>query len=286
MGSGIKMKSVLLFGAGYSASAWAASLPGDVIVHRTRRRMVDAATIVFDGTAPIADFATRFKDVDTILHSIPPDAATGVDPVWHWHAEDIKALPHLRWFGYLSTTAVYGDWQGDWVDETSELRGALPRARARIEAERRWLESSLPAHVFRLAGIYGAGRNALVDMREGTARRVVKPGQVFSRIHVEDIAALLNASTARPRTGAVYNGADDLPCAGHEVVTFAAELLGLTPPPYVDFERATLSPMAQSFYADCKRVRNDLMKQELGVQLRYPDYKAGLMALAGAGEGR
>ena len=189
----------------------------------------------------------------------------------------------LAWLGYLSTTGVYGDRGGGWVDETSRLQPTGDRGRRRVAAEQGWLDlwnrRGVPVHIFRLAAIYGPGRSAFDALRAGTARRICKPGQVFSRIHVEDLANVLIASMERPRPGAVYNVCDDDPAPPAAVVGYAAELLGIEPPPLVPIEAAGLSPMARSFYDDNKRVANGLIKTELGVTLRYPDYRAGLAAI-------
>ena len=185
--------------------------------------------------------------------------------------------------GYLSTTGVYGDHGGAWVDEATALTPNTERGQRRLAAEEQWLalhrDHGLPVHVFRLAGIYGPGRNTLDNLRDGTAKRVVKPGQVFSRIHVDDIAGVLLASMARPNPGRAYNVADDEPCPPQDVVTFAAELLGLAPPHEIPFEDARLSPMARSFFADSKRVSNARIKSELGYSLRFPTYREGLKSL-------
>jgi nucleoside-diphosphate-sugar epimerase len=210
-----------------------------------------------------------------ILVSIPPDE-TG-DPGYALYGAAVAALPGLEWLGYLSTTGVYGDRQGGWVDEDSALRPTGERGRRRVAAERLWLD--LGAHVFRLAGIYGPDRSALDTVKAGRAQRVVKPGQVFSRIHVADIATALAASIARPRPGAVYNLSDDDPAPPDEVVAYACRLLGIEPPPPVPFESAILSAMARSFYDDNKRVSNRRLKAELGVTLAYPGYRDGLAAL-------
>jgi nucleoside-diphosphate-sugar epimerase len=215
--------------------------------------------------------------VTHVLTSVAPDEAG--DPVLDLHGPDLLRLPGLAWAGYLGTTAVYGDRGGAWVDEETPVDPTLARADRRARAEAAWLASGLPAHVFRLAGIYGPGRNAFVNLRDGTARRVVKPGQVFSRIHVEDIATVLEASIARPRPGAVYNVCDDEPVPPQEVVAHAAALLGVEPPPEQPYATAELSPMARTFYRDNRRVRNDRLKQELGVRLAYPTYREGLAAL-------
>jgi nucleoside-diphosphate-sugar epimerase len=220
-----------------------------------------------------------------LLVSIAPNEEG--DPVLDRHAADIAALPELRWIGYLSTTGVYGDWQGAEVDETSELRGAKGRNLRRIEAEAAWLalheEKGLPVHIFRLAGIYGPGRSALDQVRAGRARRIDKPGHLFSRIHVEDIAKTLQASIARPHPGRVYNVCDDAPAAAAEVTAYACELLGVDPPPLIPLEEAQMSPMALSFWEDNRLVSNRRLHEELGVTLDYPDYRAGLKAIL-AGE--
>jgi len=215
-----------------------------------------------------------------VLSSIPPDEAG--DPVLDLHGDDLAAATP-KWVGYLSTTGVYGDRSGGWVDEGSTLEPTGERGRRRVEAERRWLDlrrrHGLPVHVFRLAGIYGPGRSALDTVRSGRARRIDKPGQVFSRIHVADIVRALRASMAAPDPGAVYNLCDDDPAPPAEVIAHASELLGVAPPPLVPFASAALSEMARSFYADNKRVSNRRMKERLGVRLLYPSYRDGLRAL-------
>jgi nucleoside-diphosphate-sugar epimerase len=241
---------------------------------------------LFDGRAPMAEAARALSGATHLLISAPPDASDtkgGVDPALRHHAADIAALPSLRWLGYLSTTGVYGDRQGGWVDEADALTPSGERGRRRVMAEAGWLalerDHGLPVHLFRLAGIYGPDSNALATVRSGRAQRVDKPGQVFSRIHVEDIALTLRASIVKPNPGAAYNVCDDNPAPPAEVIRHACELLGLKPPALVPFDSAQLSPMARSFYDDNKRVRNDRIKRELGVVLKYPDYKAGLAAI-------
>lgn len=220
-----------------------------------------------------------------ILVSIPPEPEG--DPVLACHAADIAALGTLSWLGYLSTTAVYGDCGGGWVDESAPRRGTSERARRRAAAEEAWLalwrESAVPVHLFRLTAIYGPGRSPFEALRSGTAKRIEKPGQVFSRIHVEDLAAVLSASMARPRPGALYNVADDEPAPAEAVVAYAANLLGVPAPPLVPFEKADLSPLAKSFFADNRRVRNDRIKNELAVALSYPNYRLGLKAILRSG---
>ncbi len=236
---------------------------------------------LFDGDEPMADATAALAGATHMVISIPPGAAG--DPALRWHAADIAALSSLQWLGYLSTTGVYGDHQGGWVDETSALTPSGERGQRRVTAETGWLDlwrqHGLAVHLFRLAGIYGPDSNALATVRAGRGQRVDKPGQVFSRIHVDDIAQVLRASIAKPRPGAAYNVCDDNPAAPEEVIRYACELLGIEPPPLVPFDSAQLSAMARSFYDDNKRVRNDRIKTELGVVLKYPDYKAGLQAI-------
>ena len=189
----------------------------------------------------------------------------------------------LEWIGYLSTTGVYGDTGGAWVDETATPAPTGARGRRRLAAENAWLafgeRHGLAVHVFRLAGIYGPGRNALATVRRGAAKRIDKPGHVFSRIHVADIAQVLAASIAKPNPGAIYNVCDDEPAPAADVVAHACALLGVAPPPLTPLDEADLSPMARSFYADNRRVSNARIKNELGVALRFPDYRAGLASL-------
>jgi nucleoside-diphosphate-sugar epimerase len=232
-----------------------------------------------------------FAGVTHILASVPPDEQG--DPVVDLHGADIAALPGLAWVGYLSTTGVYGTRDGGWVDEASELRPTGTRGARRVAAEAAWRALCIPLHIFRLAGIYGPGRSAFDMLRAGTARRVDAGSQLFSRIHVDDVATVLLASIARPRLGAIYPGTiypgaiynicDDEAAASAEVIAYAAALLGVEPPPLVPLAAAELSPTARSFYADNKRVANALIKSELGVRLRYPDYRAGLAAILRAG---
>ena len=282
---------LLCFGCGYVAQTLAARLlqEGWRVSGTTRdeekARALQALGIeplIFDGASPLPEDA--LAEVTHVLHSVPPREEG--DPVLRSHGEAMAALPQLKWFGYLSTTGVYGDHGGAWVTEESALQATSARSRRRVEAEAAWralLESrGLPLHVFRLAGIYGPGRNQLTALRQGRARRIAKPGYVFGRIHVEDICRALEASIAAPQPGAVYNLADDLPEEPEVVVAYAAELLGIAPPPLVPFEDAELTPMAKSFYLDCRRVSNRRLREELGVALAYPTYKEGLSALAKA----
>jgi nucleoside-diphosphate-sugar epimerase len=220
-----------------------------------------------------------------LLAAIPPDA--NGDPVLDEHGPDIAALP-LAWAGYLSTTGVYGDTSGAWVDETAPLRPSGPRGRRRVAAEAGWRRlfetRGTPIHIFRLAGIYGPGRSPLDAVRDGRAKRVFKPGHVFSRIHVEDLASVLEASMARPDPGAIYNVCDDEPAPPEAVIAYACALLGVEPPPLVPLDEAELSPLARSFWDDNRRVANARIKRDLGVVLEHPDYRSGLRAILGESE--
>jgi hypothetical protein len=274
------------FGLGFTARTLAHDFPDLKVMGTGRSPSPNSAedpvpVFPFRRDFPVEDFSARARDVTHILLSIPPDDQG--DPVFDIMGKQICALPSLQWIGYLSTTGVYGNLDGDWVDEDSPYNPSGARGRRRMDAENSWMSLfnsvSLPVHIFRLPGIYGPDRNALVSLQNGKARRISKPGQIFSRIHVEDIAAILMASMNRPNPGSIYNVADDEPAPPAEVVTFAAELLGVEPPPLLDFETADLSPMARSFYADSKRVSNNKIKAELGIQLKYPTYREGLTAL-------
>ena len=273
---------LLCLGLGYTARALTRRLAsGWSIIGTTRDG--DGTALRFARAHPLA--ASQFAGVTHILVSIPPDDSG--DPVLDTHGEDIAGLTSLRWLGYLSTTGVYGTRDGGWVDEAAELRPTGARGARRAAAEAGWLDlwrhCGIPAHIFRLAGIYGPGRSAFDALRAGAAKRIDSAGHVFSRIHVNDIAGVLLASIARPRPGGIYNVCDDGPAAPAEIVAYAARLLGIEPPPLVPLAEAELSPMALSFYADNKRVSNALIKRELGVVLSYPDYRSGLAAILAAG---
>jgi nucleoside-diphosphate-sugar epimerase len=218
-----------------------------------------------------------------ILSSIPPGEAG--DPVLAGHAAQIHAAPNLRWIGYLSTVGVYGDHGGGWKDENTPPNPSQPRTRARVEAENAWRQLDKPLAIFRISGIYGPGRNALVNLAEATARRIVKPGQVFNRIHVADLAAIVAAALTREASG-IFNVADDEPAPQQDVIAYAANLMGITPPPEIDFASADLSPMARSFYSEKRRVSNRRIREQLGIALRYPTYREGLTDLWTSGNWR
>jgi len=282
-------KTLLSFGHGYSARALARLLvPLGWTIWGTTRSCDKADDLQAEGVTPVlwpdGALDAAFADATHVLISAGPDADG--DPVLRRYRDQISTIaPRLEWVGYLSTTGVYGDHQGAWVDETAPLTPATKRGQMRVDAETAWQSiPDLPLHIFRLAGIYGPGRGPFAKVRQGTARRIIKQGQVFSRTHVEDIAQVLQASMSRPNPGAIYNVCDDDPAPPQDVIGYAAELLGVPIPPEISFETAVLTPMARSFYAESKRVKNDRIKQELGVKLRYPDYRSGLQAMLKAGE--
>jgi nucleoside-diphosphate-sugar epimerase len=286
-------RRLFCFGLGYSATFLARRLhaegwriAGTCRSAAEHRRLVDAGFDVhlFDRDRHLAEAKKILAGATHLLSTVAPDDLG--DPVLDCHGEAIAALKGLEWVGYLSTTGVYGDRGGGWVDETTAPAPGNARSRRRLAAEQRWralhIEAGLPVHLFRLAGIYGPGRSAIDQLRAGTARRLVKPGQVFSRIHVADLAAALAASMARPEPGVVYNLCDDLAAPADEVIAYAAALLGIEAPPAVAFADADLSPMARSFYGESRRVRNERIKQLPGFRLAYPSYREGLRAIAAA----
>lgn len=277
------MKTLLSIGHGYSARALSRRLvPQGWRVIGTTRSETKAAELVSDGVEALilpCALSEAISSATHILSSVAPDDEG--DPILREHrAELASARP--EWAGYLSTTAVYGDHQGGWVDESTALAPTTRRGAARVLAEAEWTALGLPLHIFRLAGIYGPGRGPFEKVRDGTARRILKPGQVFSRIHVDDIANALAASIARPNPGAIYNICDDDPAPPEDVIGHAAELLGMPLPEAIPYDQAEMTPMARSFYAESKRVRNERIKTELGVRLIYPSYHEGLAALLAA----
>lgn len=289
--------TLLCIGFGYCARVLAARVAAQGwAVAATAREDAKAQALRADG------IDAHVWPPDTLLNALPPRThllisappGEGGDPVLVRYRESLlRQRARIDWIGYLSTTAVYGDRQGGWVDETSALTPASERGKRRVAAEREWLalanlpqvglpQDGLPIHTFRLAGIYGPGRGPFEKIRRGTVQRIDKPGQVFGRIHVEDIETVLQASIARPAPGTAYNVTDDLTCPPQEVIGHAADLLGLPRPPLVPFEEAEMSPMARSFYGENKRVANDRIKRHLGVTLAYPTYREGLSAILAA----
>jgi len=276
------------FGLGYSALNWAKQLrisgwqvSGSC---QSRERQAELGKLGFDAVLYNGGhFDEISKTLDGITHvlvSVPPDAKG--DPVYRNALPWLRQLPDLKWLGYLSTTGVYGNTDGKMVDETAPLNPTSKRSQWRIKAEQQWLDAwrnhGLPVHIFRLSGIYGPGRSPLERVKAGRGRRIELPGHLFSRIHVDDIAAVLSASVNKPRAGAIYNLCDDAPAENSQVIGYACDLLGVTKPPLQSFDEArkTMSPMALSFWNDNRRVDNSRIKSELGVELLYPDYRAGL----------
>lgn len=278
------MPTLLSFGHGYSAQALARRLvPLDWRVIGTTRNDEKLSQMQAAGVEPrIWPGANMIPALDAATHVLISAAPNeDGDPVLNALKDEITArADQFTWVGYLSTTGVYGDHQGEWVDEDAPLTPATARGIARVQAEVAWRDiQGLNLHIFRLAGIYGPGRGPFAKVRQGTARRIIKEGQVFSRTHVEDIAQVLHASIKQPSAGTAYNVCDDDPAPPEDVIAYAAELLGLPVPEAQDFATADMTPMARSFYAESKKVRNDRIKDDLGVKLKYPDYRAGLKAL-------
>jgi len=282
---------LFIFGVGFSgleiarlarAGGW--TVAGTVTTAEKAERIAAEGieTHLFDGTKPLPEGA--LAEATHVLNSVPPQPAG--DPVLLCCTRQLR---EARWLGYLSTTGVYGDTGGDWVDETAPTHPQQPRSIARLAAERAWqalgLDAGAVVDIFRLPGIYGPGRSALDQVREGRARRIDKPGQCFSRIHVADIAATVMAAITKPSPGGIYNVADDLPAPSKDIVAYACELLGVPAPPLIPWEQAaaSLGPMARSFYSESRRARNDRIKQVLGVRLRFPTYREGLQAIAAGG---
>ncbi len=288
------MSTLVCFGLGYSAEHYVA-LFGDGFeriigsVRSTERaallnaRFVDRLkALVFNGKTPTPELAHAIGEADAALISIPQDESG--DPVLRTFSDAFAHAPRLRSIVYLSTIGVYGDHGGAWVDENIPPDPTSARTRGRLAAERAWQDLGarrhIPVTILRLAGIYGPGRNAFTQIARGEARRIVKAGQIFNRVHVEDIAQAIDAAFARGASG-VFNVADDEPSPPGDALVFAAQLLGVPPPPEIPYEEvaASMSPLAKSFWQDCRRVRNDKLKRELGVTLRYPTYREGLTAL-------
>ncbi len=284
------LSHLFCFGYGYCAQALAARLAGAgwrltgtaTTAQGTRRLEAQGhGALLFDGSGPGGGVGEALQSATHVLVSAPPDEAG--DLVLRHHAHDLAGSP-VGWIGYLSTVGVYGDRQGGWVDESDAPRPLSQRSRQRLAAEEAWTafaeRTGKRVQIFRLAGIYGPGRCAIDGLRRGTAHRIIKPDQVFNRIHVDDIASVLAVAAGGAGRHVLYNVADDEPAPPQDVVAYAAELIGVPPPPEIPFENARLSPMAASFYAENKRVRNDRLKQDLGLSLAYPTYRDGLRAIA------
>lgn len=276
---------LLCFGLGYCAEQLIATL-GPKLEHtigttRSAHKQADFKQRGIQACALEAVDTRAIHQATHILISIPPGLEG--DRVFAPCAEAIASHPSLTWLGYLSTTGVYGDHQGGWVDETTPPQPLTARSRRRLDAEHQWLslyrQQGVPTHIFRLSGIYGPGRSALDRLTANPSPTTNKPGHYFSRIHVADIAGILAASMQAPTPGETYNVADDYPCNTPEVIAYAADLLGIQPPKLVAFEHAELSEMGREFYASNKRVRNDKVKRSLAYNLLYPSYKEGLRAI-------
>jgi len=282
------------FGLGYCAQDFLArhgaqfdSIAGTVRSKDAAERLGGAQAYVFDSERADPGIADALAESDVLLVSIPPDAS--VDPVLAKFGRQLAKLDRPLTIVYLSTLGVYGDRGGEWVDETRLPVPKHERSIARLRAEKAWLalarDGRKTIHILRLAGIYGPGRNALVNLRNGTARRIVKQDQVFNRIHVADVSAAIVAVLAYDG-GEIWNVADDEPAPPQDVIAYAAKLMGIAPPPEQAIDTVELSPLARSFYDENKRASNRKMKEKLGVALAYPTYREGLAALWDAGEGR
>ncbi len=280
---------IFLFGAGYSALAFARlardqapSVAGTTRSEHKFGALRDAGIepFVFDGTAVSPEIAAELARVTHIVVSAGPSDA-GDPVIAAARGLLVHATPALRWIGYLSTVGVYGNYDGEWIDESADCRPRPGRSDNRLEAEKQWrelaAERGVPLAILRLSGIYGAGRNAFVNLEAGTARRIVKPGQIFNRIHVDDIAGSL-LHLARLEAGGVFNVTDDEPAPPQDVVAYAAGLMGVAPPPEIDFDTADLSPMARSFYGENKRVSNAKLKAT-GYRFVHPNYRAALSSM-------
>ncbi len=285
------------FGFGYCACTLAARLArpeselGPITIAGTQRtpahtEPAPVQVVPFEGTSRAAPVTAALAGATHVLLSVPPDASG--DPALRWHAADLAALPSLVWIGYLSTIGVYGDAGGAVVTEQTPTNPSSDRGRRRVLAEDQWRQFGQThqkrVEIFRLPGIYGPGRSAIDTVRNGTARRIVKPGQVFNRIHVTDIAAVLERAMARAQANVsalfdIFNVTDDEPAPPQDVIAYAAGLLSVPVPPEIPFDAATLSPMAQSFYAENKRASNAHLKATLGITLTYPTYHAGLAGI-------
>ncbi len=285
---------LMIFGLGYTASYYAAEASGAFAQVTATKRAPQVETsggfslLPFDGASETVDprLIAALAEADAILVSAGPDEHG--DPVLRRLAKEIAAAPKLKKIVYLSTIGVYGDHDGEWIDETAQVKPSNLRSRQRLAAEAEWLAlaraSGKEVYVLRLSGIYGPGRNVVVKLREGTAKRLVKPGQVFNRIHVEDISRAINACLLGPAPGGIYNVTDDEPAPPQDVVAYAAEQIGVAPPPEKPFEETPLSPMQRSFYGENKRVSNRRMKALLDFDLAFPTYREGIGALVEAGE--
>ena len=262
--------NLFCFGLGYTAQHLRPFFPSITGTSRTKTH----TTVLFTDTPSVQK---SFEKVTHVLISIPPIESK--DIVLIHYLDTLKKMPNLKWIGYLSATSVYGDHQGAWVDETSTCSPTTARGKERLNIENKWLNSGLPIHIFRLAGIYGKGRSVFDRLKSKSINRIDKPGHLFSRIHVEDIARILKVSMSKPTPGEIFNVADDLPAESKELIEYACHLLKEPLPSLVPFEKADLSPMAREFYQDNKRVLNKKVKDFFSLHLKYPTYREGLLSL-------
>ena len=283
MSANLKKNSLFCFGLGFTAQALAKrmqsnewNISGTCRAKDRESLLKELPVFSFDGTDATEEIRNALTEATHLLISIPPQASG--DVVLKNFSSQIAECTNLEWIGYISSTGVYGDTQGEWVDESSPLQPETELNVRRVEAEKSWLKMT-PVMIFRCAAIYGPGRNLLVSVKQERARRIEKPGLVFSRIHVEDLARTLEASIKNPQPGEIYNVSDDKPSPPSETVEYACKLLNVKPPPLIPFKSAELSKIARGFYQTCKRVGNKKIKEELGVKLQYPDYQSGLDAI-------
>ena len=282
---------LFVFGVGYSSQAFIRAVkPQFMHIAGTVRSQQKAnvlaplkmTTRIFDRNIASAKIEDDLAEADACLVSIPPDV--NGDPVLNVFSKALADAQHLKWIGYLSTVGVYGDHQGEWVDENTPCRPTSERSTVRLKVENQWLnfarDTEKTVHIFRLSGIYGADKNALINLKNGTARRIIKPLQVFNRIHVEDIAGALrcafNMTIDKSAPSSIYNLTDNEPAPPQDVVAYAAQLMGLPIPPDIAFEHAPLTEMGRSFYSENKRVSNKHLKHDLGYSFAYPTYREGL----------
>ena len=283
MSANLKKNNLFCFGLGFAAQALAKrmrsnkwNISGTCRAKDRGSSLKELPVYSFDGTHATEEIRNALTKATHLLISIPPEPSG--DVVLKNFSSQIAECKNLQWIGYISSTGVYGDTQGKWVDESSPLQPATELNVRRVEAEKSWLKMT-PVMIFRCAAIYGPGRNLLVSVKEERAQRIEKPGLVFSRIHVEDLVRTLEASIKNPQPGEIYNVSDDKPSPPTETVEYACKLLNVKPPPLIPFDSAELSKIARGFYQTCKRVGNKKIKEELGIKLQYPDYRSGLDAI-------
>jgi len=280
---------LFIFGIGYSAQAFVKIIQSRCQWIAGTTRSAEGMTALqelgvtphlFDGRSPGAGVAEALAEATHVLISIGPDA--NGDPVLNHYGEDLASAADLKWIGYLSTVGVYGNHDGAWVDEKSACRPVSKRSLWRVAAEQSWMsraaDLNVPLGLFRLAGIYGPGRSAFDKLRSGTAKRIIKPGQVFNRIHVDDIAAVLDLASNAEATG-IFNVTDNEPAPPQDVIAAAADIMGIEPPPEIDFTAADMTPMGRSFYGENKRVSNTHARSALGWDPIYPAYREALAAM-------